>query len=607
MIDPRDKWQRDAFNAWMRRETPDFLASVATGAGKTRFGLMCAREFLDQHHGGLVIVVVPTVELASAWNQDAHTDVRLDLDATITGQGPVPSDRDGLVYTYDWVVHNAGWLAAVIARRGGDVMIILDEVHHAATDASWGRALAIAFQQAKARLLLSGTAWRHKGDRIIWVQYTQPENDEQVPDPQFSYSLSDALADRVVLPAEFQFLTGIAEFGLKDKRKTTVLDENLQRYLEGYTRRTVSNPWIGKFVKKAFMQADAELTEQRKVFKKGDPVPAGIIFAPSIPRANAYAALMTEVTGEPTMIVHQSTPEYPLCVPSAFQGAVAALSDLDKKKPLPVQLIEVFRSGNYRWIVAVQMISEGVDIPRLQVGVYLSGYTTRMAFIQMLGRLLRLVGPNVDPKLFIPRTPASIALVETVTEEQLIGLEQAASNDDNSGGGDGDDDDGTTTGNGAGYTAYDSSPSALADLMGINGTRIAAADDIAEAQSIKEDSGNTASVAEIAGLLQHLRLTRVVTQPPVPHEVPAIPGKSQSELRQMKHNDLNRWVRTKGINLKARGMEGMYPIIWTQLRRDAGCRTRKEPGEKKIQLTLDELLKCEAVIRKWRESGSPWD
>jgi hypothetical protein len=75
----------------------------------------------------------------------------------------------------------------------------------------------------------------------------------------------------------------------------------------------------------------------------------------------------------------------------------------------------------------------------------------------------------------------------------------------------------------------------------------------------------------------------------------------------MKHNDLNRWVRTKGINLKARGMEGMYPIIWTQLRRDAGCRTRKEPGEKKIQLTLDELLKCEAVIRKWRESGSPWD
>lgn len=52
-------------------------------------------------------------------------------------------------------------------------------------------------------------------------------------------------------------------------------------------------------------------------------------------------------------------------------------------------VIEQFKTGTQRWIIAVGMISEGTDIPRLQVCCYLSRIRTELYFRQVLGRVLR--------------------------------------------------------------------------------------------------------------------------------------------------------------------------------------------------------------------------
>jgi len=49
-----------------------------------------------------------------------------------------------------------------------------------------------------------------------------------------------------------------------------------------------------------------------------------------------------------------------------------------------------FRKGTTEWIVSVGMISEGTDIPRLQVCCHLSAIKTELYFRQVLGRILRV-------------------------------------------------------------------------------------------------------------------------------------------------------------------------------------------------------------------------
>jgi superfamily II DNA or RNA helicase len=51
--------------------------------------------------------------------------------------------------------------------------------------------------------------------------------------------------------------------------------------------------------------------------------------------------------------------------------------------------IASFAAGTTEWLVAVRMVSEGVDIPRLRVGVYATATTTELFFRQAVGRFVR--------------------------------------------------------------------------------------------------------------------------------------------------------------------------------------------------------------------------
>jgi hypothetical protein len=60
--------------------------------------------------------------------------------------------------------------------------------------------------------------------------------------------------------------------------------------------------------------------------------------------------------------------------------------------PTASRKIADFSVGTSPWIVAVRMVSEGVDIPRLRVGVYATNTVTELFFRQAVGRLVRWTG-----------------------------------------------------------------------------------------------------------------------------------------------------------------------------------------------------------------------
>ena len=66
--------------------------------------------------------------------------------------------------------------------------------------------------------------------------------------------------------------------------------------------------------------------------------------------------------------------------------------------------LRAFGEGRERWIVAVNMVSEGVDIPRLRVGVYATAAKTPLMFRQIVGRFVRTLAgrPAEHSYLFLP-------------------------------------------------------------------------------------------------------------------------------------------------------------------------------------------------------------
>ena len=106
------------------------------------------------------------------------------------------------------------------------------------------------------------------------------------------------------------------------------------------------------------------------------PDTGGLIIAPSIDVAKYMAELIELVDGEAPIIVHSHTPN-------------------------AENRIEAFKKTAKRWLVSVAMISEGVDIPRLRILVYLPNALTELAFRQAIGRVVRTNGPSDDTRAYV--------------------------------------------------------------------------------------------------------------------------------------------------------------------------------------------------------------
>ena len=75
-----------------------------------------------------------------------------------------------------------------------------------------------------------------------------------------------------------------------------------------------------------------------------------------------------------------------------------------------------FTEGERRWMVAVRMVSEGVDIPRLAVGVYATTTSTPLFFAQAVGRFVRARARGESASVFLPSVPT---LLEHAAEMEV--------------------------------------------------------------------------------------------------------------------------------------------------------------------------------------------
>jgi superfamily II DNA or RNA helicase len=385
---PLRAWQRKALVEYLRRRSPDFMAVATPGAGKTTFALRIAAELLADGTVEAVTVVCPTEHLKTQWSK-AAARVGIQLDPMFRN-ADVHSSRDfhGAVVTYAQV----GMAPDVHRRRTMTrrTMVVLDEIHHAGDSRTWGDGVKSAFEEAERRLMLTGTPFRSDDNPIPFVVYERGENGLQRSRSDSVYGYSDALRDGVVRPVIFLAYSG------ETRWRTSAGDELAARLGEPMTKDLVAQAWRtaldhrGDWMPQVLRAADARLSRLRE---HGMTDAGGLVIASDQQTARAYAKLLGEITGQPAVVVL-----------SDDQGASSRIAS--------------FADSDERWMVAVRMVSEGVDIPRLAVGVYATSASTPLYFAQAIGRFVRARRTGETATVFLPSVPHLLGLASEMEAER---------------------------------------------------------------------------------------------------------------------------------------------------------------------------------------------
>jgi superfamily II DNA or RNA helicase len=377
-------WQREALDKYIAKNGADFLAVATPGAGKTTFALRLASELLSAGAVQRVVVVVPTEHLKVQWANSADR-CGIDLDPTTKNANglEVATDYRGAVLTYAQVstqpdLHRMG------CNRS--TLVILDEVHHAGDERAWGEAVRHAFGSATRRLSLSGTPFRSDNNPIPFVTY----GSDGKSTADYTYGYGRAIRDEVCRQVDFHFYDG--EMRWMDAGTVTSSANLSAELVNGDASAvldTALDPGTG-WMRGVLQVADKTLTDLREEA----PNAGGLVIAYRGSHARAYAQMLKEITGEqPTVVLSEDGP-----------SANAA--------------IERFGESRGRWLVAVRMVSEGVDVPRLAVGVYATKTKTEMFFRQAVGRFVRRkAGEEHAAIVFAPALPGLRIMAAQIEQE----------------------------------------------------------------------------------------------------------------------------------------------------------------------------------------------
>jgi superfamily II DNA or RNA helicase len=380
-------WQAEALEQYFASEPADFLVAATPGAGKTTFALRMVTELLARRTIDRVTVVAPTDHLKRQW-ADAASRVGVRLDPTFrNGRSIQARHFHGIAVTYAQIALRPKLHRAM--TESGRTLVILDEVHHGGDTLSWGDGIREAFEPATRRLSLTGTPFRSDTAPIPFVSYHPGDDGVRTSRADYSYGYRRALADGVVRPVIFIAYAG------RMRWRTRAGDEMEARLGEGDTKDVTAQAWRtaldpeGEWIPAVLTAANVRLSEVREAV----PDAGGLVIATDQSSARAYAAILEQITGRaPTLVLSDE---------KASSGRIVS-----------------FAAGRSRWMVAVRMVSEGVDIPRLGVGVYATSAATPLYFAQAVGRFVRARRRGETASIFVPSVPTLLSLAAQLERER---------------------------------------------------------------------------------------------------------------------------------------------------------------------------------------------
>jgi len=394
-------WQLDALDVVLPRALDrPLLVEACPGAGKTHFALEVAYRLLSSGDISRLVIVVPTLGICDGWLESASTASRAAPTIPLRGPrswspvNPIGDKYAGVVITYQGLFFASDMILAHATDPEHRTMVVFDEVHHAGVESGWGLRAQEAFARSAAAILsLSGTPFRTDRDPIVFVPAIRGE-----AQPDYRYGYDRAIEDGACRPVQFVYGKGSTGFRTEDGNIHEVTFEDeltsvAQRNRLKTTLQVISDSSIAALL---LQDANDYVLQLRR---RGDADAAGLVVCADCDHADAIATFLTGVLGRRPVVAYSRL--------------------LDPSDAEPANAIRDFKRGHEPWLVAVNMVSEGVDIRRLRVVVHLTNRLTLLSFRQIVGRVVRTDQRNVDDhgRVYLPADPSLVSMATTITEE----------------------------------------------------------------------------------------------------------------------------------------------------------------------------------------------
>ena len=390
-------WQEAAINKainWLqvKKEDNRFLINAAPGAGKTICASVLAKKLLDTGDINRVIIIAPRREVVKQWKEEFKIITNRAMLIETGG-----SEDLGLDVCSTWNSVESNLLLFKNICENHKTLIICDEHHHAAINAVWGTSAINSFEKAQYVVVLTGTPIRTDGKAPVWFSYSS-DGSKLTHSQEGTYTLTygESVDLKYCRPVFFHRHEGVFHVVLKEgdspiavsgKKGVNINSINnkksflsaIQKSLDFYTlarspqyKADHKTPDLNSYQASMLEWGIAKLEETKYRL----PNAGGLVIAPNIAVAEYMTKLLEIITNEKPILVHSKT------------------KNTEEK-------IDAFRNSNKDWLVSVAMISEGVDIKRLRVLVYLPNAQTELSFRQAIGRVVRSMGDDDDSRAYV--------------------------------------------------------------------------------------------------------------------------------------------------------------------------------------------------------------
>ncbi|HZZ79737.1 MAG TPA: DEAD/DEAH box helicase family protein [Gemmataceae bacterium] len=434
------KWQIECVKRFLEKRAEgatSFVLEACMGAGKSALAAWIAKVLLEggvgEEYGfgddGLtesvdhVLVLMPWRSIQGdaekgmlgAFGQLMGLDSR-DRFFTYKRQArqPRPDGMDATITLYQEVCNQAAIETLKMWKADGwTFALICDEIHHTnEIDSSWGDYVEEIKNLAAFSVFMSGTFYRSDRNPISCIPTVLNEQNERMPVKDYRYTYPQGVKESVVRPVTTREIN--ATVLLKDRNTereySVMLDETSAKELSE-AKKQVLDPH-GECVRHIIELAHTDLLKTRSKYPD-----AACLFvcrpgggenftredgggqAQEDRHVHAIAKQIEGLTGErPTVVTHRD---------ADAAGKIA-----------------VFRRGNNPYLVAVNMVSEGCDIPRIRAVAFCRYTTSEMLFRQIVGRALRRQDGDDDTaaQIYLPSFPQLLAFGKTLYLEAQEGI-----------------------------------------------------------------------------------------------------------------------------------------------------------------------------------------
>lgn len=386
-------WQQQVVKDFEAKYDQDIYVTVAgTGCGKTFAGAaMAAKAFMvESDKNPLIVICCPYRSIKKGWQKALKS---YGIRATTNNNHSSDPSLDAIICTYA----SAKNILGVAYSFDRPIILILDEFHHVEENGEWAKPYADmeigSGQTVIKALLFSGTPW-HESGALPSHLVTYDDNGYVKADMVYSYgqAVNEEDADRNVVPVEFDLIDGIAYQDIIDNDTNEKVDEraydteNMRKSdtISPFVNFTASNITEYDAVVEMISRGVGRLNQVRN--NKDTSTCGGLIIVMGIEQAKAVKRYIHDAHGKTAILVTSDDPK---------AGTA----------------IETFRENrSQEWLIAVDMVSEGVDVPRLKVLVDLTNKLTLLHIIQRWGRVLRRVRNNAGD--FIPNPAATVYAIK---------------------------------------------------------------------------------------------------------------------------------------------------------------------------------------------------